>query len=96
MEAPAITTCDACGACCLEQGHPPYTNDERQFVPYELLAPIDEHLATLEADDFGQPCMWFDEETRECRHYEHRPQVCRDFERGCNTCVELRLQYEIA
>jgi Fe-S-cluster containining protein len=96
MDALAIVSCDGCGACCLQQGHPPYTDDERQFVPYELLAPIDEYLSTLEEDDFGQPCIWLDEETRQCRNYEYRPHACRDFERGCDSCVALRLQYKVA
>jgi Fe-S-cluster containining protein len=24
------------------------------------------------------PCLWFDPQTRLCRHYESRPKVCRD------------------
>lgn len=23
------------------------------------------------------PCLWLDEKTKRCRHYEHRPAVCR-------------------
>jgi uncharacterized protein len=92
---PIIETCDGCGACCLEQGHPPFTNDERDRVPYELLAPIDEYLASLESDDFGQPCIWLDPDTKRCGHYEHRPQVCRDFERGSELCMHVRLRFRI-
>jgi len=91
-----VESCNDCGACCMQQGHPPYTNDERDLVPYELLAPIDAYLSSLEEDDFGQPCLWLDMETRQCQNYEHRPQVCRDFERGNNLCVQLRLKYKIA
>ena len=90
-----VESCDGCGVCCLQQGHPPYTDDELQYVPDDLLGPIQEHLAALEESDFGQPCIWFDDETKQCRHYEHRPQVCRDFERGCPMCVQLRLKYKI-
>jgi uncharacterized protein len=79
----------------MQQGHPPYTDDELQFVPYELLAPLNEYLAALSDEDFGQPCLWLDEDTRECLHYDHRPQVCRDFERGGAACVDLRLHYDI-
>ncbi|MEX2139801.1 MAG: YkgJ family cysteine cluster protein [Pirellulales bacterium] len=96
MEALAIASCDGCGACCMEQGRPPYTDDELRFVPYELLAPIHEYVSTLEDDDFGQPCIWLDEETKQCRHYEHRPQVCRDFERGGELCIQLRVRYKLA
>lgn len=24
------------------------------------------------------PCLWFDAEKRQCKHYEHRPETCRD------------------
>lgn len=24
------------------------------------------------------PCLWFDTETKRCRHYEYRPETCRD------------------
>jgi Fe-S-cluster containining protein len=93
MESLAIVSCDRCGACCMQQGHPPYTDDELQFVPDELLESINGHLSQLEADDFGEPCIWLDSDTKQCRNYEHRPQVCRDFERGCDSCVELRLRF---
>ena len=36
------------------------------------------------------PCLWFDETTRRCRHYEWRPRICRDFERGQPTCLAIR------
>jgi Fe-S-cluster containining protein len=42
------------------------------------------------------PCLWFDEETGRCRHYEHRPTACRDFEPGSLSCVEHREQRGIA
>lgn len=90
-----IESCDGCGACCMQQGHPPYTDDELQFVPDELLAPINEYLATLEEDDFGQPCIWLDPDTKQCRNYDYRPHVCRDFERGCDPCVRLRQRYKV-
>ena len=36
------------------------------------------------------PCLWFDLETRRCRHYEHRPNVCRTFEIGGASCLGHR------
>ncbi len=95
-ELPVIETCDGCGACCMQQGHPPFTNDERDLLADDLLGPIDEHLKALVEDDFGQPCMWFDLESKQCGHYEDRPQVCRDFERGSAMCVQLRLRYKVS
>lgn len=36
------------------------------------------------------PCLWFDGETRQCRHWEHRPSICRDFTVGSIHCIEHR------
>jgi Fe-S-cluster containining protein len=94
LRLPIIESCDGCGVCCFQQGHPRFTDEERDRVPYELLAPVDEHLAALTEEDFGQTCIWFNMDTRQCRHYEHRPGVCRDFERGSEACVQLRSRYK--
>ena len=94
-ELPLIGTCDDCGACCLQQGHPPFRGEEWNRVPPELRAPLYEYLASREENDFGRPCIWLDLQTRRCRHYEHRPQICRDFERGCAMCIHVRLRYKI-
>ena len=46
-------------------------------------------------DGLGEmPCIWFDLQTRQCRHYEHRPRICRDFERGTPECHGWRDVYE--
>jgi Fe-S-cluster containining protein len=39
---------------------------------------------------YGTPCLWFDPQTRRCRHYEHRPQACRVFEIGSHDCHGAR------
>jgi len=36
------------------------------------------------------PCLWYDEATRRCRHYEHRPTTCREFKIGCEGCLSHR------
>lgn len=36
--------------------------------------------------------MWYDEVTKRCRHYEHRPQVCRAFSPGEPACNGMRLE----
>lgn len=92
---PIVESCDHCGACCMQAGHPPYIDDERQWLDFELLALLNAYLATLEDDDIGRPCIWLDLETRRCRHYEHRPQVCRDFQRGSDACRLVRWRYRI-
>lgn len=42
------------------------------------------------------PCLWYDEETKRCRHHEHRPTICREFEVGEEACVEWRKTFNIA
>ena len=44
------------------------------------------------ADRSGQdvPCLWYDEVTRRCRHYEFRPTICREFEAGGEECAAWR------
>lgn len=62
-------------------GKPPFRDDE---MPNELRG-----LSIAS----GQPCLWFDLETRLCKHYNHRPRECREFERGGKGCLKvLKLQ----
>jgi Fe-S-cluster containining protein len=42
--------------------------------------------------DADTPCLWFDEQTRRCRHHEHRPEVCRGFVVGSEACLVHREQ----
>jgi Fe-S-cluster containining protein len=37
------------------------------------------------------PCLWYDAETRRCKHYQYRPSVCREFEVGGEGCHGHRL-----
>lgn len=36
------------------------------------------------------PCLWYNEATRKCRNYEHRPTTCREFRVGCEGCMTHR------
>lgn len=53
------------------------------------------------ADAAGEvpiPCLWFDTETRRCKHYEHRPSTCRDPEvmaPGNDACLSTRKVFRI-
>lgn len=41
--------------------------------------------------DNETPCLWYDEATKQCRYYEHRPEVCRDaIAPGDESCLEFR------
>ena len=44
-------------------------------------------------DELDDACFWFDMQTRQCKHHEHRPKVCRDFETGSKPCLEWREHY---
>jgi Fe-S-cluster containining protein len=37
--------------------------------------------------------LWFDEDTRQCKHYDLRPWMCRDFEMGSYPCQRWRIRY---
>jgi Fe-S-cluster containining protein len=43
----------------------------------------------------GKPCMWYDAETRRCKHYEYRPETCRDFEVGETACLNWRRTFGV-
>lgn len=36
------------------------------------------------------PCLWYDADTRKCKHYEWRPNACRNFEVGGSACINHR------
>lgn len=45
---------------------------------------LDRIAADQQFDDL--PCVWFDGNSRRCRHYEQRPAACRRFEIGSDLC----------
>lgn len=60
------------------QGKPPFREDEpKPDIP-------------IVPNEPNTPCCWLDLETKECKHYEHRPELCQKFELGGYDCVELR------
>ena len=66
---------------------PPFEPGEEvaRSVPEELLQPIHDRVA---ADQHFEllSCVWFDDASRSCRHYELRPTACRNFEVGSDPC----------
>ena len=88
-----VTTCEGCGVCCREQILPPFL-DEIDFIPEALQREVIEarkreaHLLAL-----GNPCIWFDEQTRKCIHHADRPNVCREFVIGEEDCLEIRARW---
>ena len=56
-------------------------------MPPDLAKELWDYVEALgDSDDYGQPCIWLDMETRRCRYYEYRPKVCREFEVGGRGC----------
>lgn len=99
---PVIKNCDDCGACCTGQAALPvswYTStavllDGSSSLPPELLAELEAMRIRFLADGFppdDSACVWYDVETRRCRHYEHRPDICRDeVQPGDDSCRNWR------
>lgn len=40
-----------------------------------------------------ESCLWLDEATSRCKHYEYRPTLCREFELGGDVCLSVREVY---
>jgi Fe-S-cluster containining protein len=38
----------------------------------------------------GEDCVWYDAETRRCRHHQWRPEICEEFEVGGAGCRHVR------
>jgi len=88
------TNCEDCCACCLHMGHPTffmmpgYVEKHWENLPVELKAVVMKRMDG--PDDYGEACIWLDQDAKRCRHYEHRPQVCRDFKVGGKGCSLVR------
>jgi uncharacterized protein len=64
-------------------------------LPKELIDEIDEHFGGLaRGEEPQQQCLWYDAETKRCRHYDWRPQICRDYERGGTACLLRRQEVD--
>jgi uncharacterized protein len=98
-----IESCEGCGACCRVVTSPPFRRvfDEGGEEAWERLRnerpDLAEGLLAAErvrrasgAPSYGTPCLWFDDATRRCRHYEYRPRACREFEVGSVDCRDAR------
>lgn len=86
-----VTNCDGCGACCRNQPFPPFTRHDSDTLPAHL---VDELLGAGKRED-PEACLWLDEVTGRCTHYEHRPILCREFELGGDVCLYVRELHQI-
>jgi Fe-S-cluster containining protein len=102
-QLPVINSCDGCGACCLVVTSPPFYQvfheigedawERLRWKRPDLLAELQAAAQARRArgdPDYGTPCLWFDAESRRCRHYDYRPLACREFEVGEYDCRDAR------
>lgn len=76
---------------------------DEDFAAIKAALAIDPNAAVEEFRRRGRrvghhptPCLWFDEATRQCKHYEHRPETCRDaIEPGDEACRATRARFRI-
>ena len=100
---PIVESCDGCGACCLVVTHPPFYSvfEEEGEEAWERLKRERRDLVLQIAGDHkrrrvggeplvGTPCLWYNPETRQCKHYDYRPLACREFDVGSEDCVDAR------
>ncbi len=65
-------------------------------LPDGLRAPLDAYYRAVRdgsIDDrevMGDPCLWYDPDSRRCSHYESRPGACRAFVAGASDCLAIR------
>ncbi len=77
-------------------------DDLKRFnsMPREAMQELREYRERLLAGE-GHPnnmiCLWFDEQTRKCKHYDLRPDVCRtEVVLNDASCELWRKQYQMA
>jgi Fe-S-cluster containining protein len=103
---PVVTNCNDCGACRREQAALPVSLVGEHVrmksvtpLPEDLKAELLAAVERFQRDGWpadGTPCIWYDPETKRCRHYEHRPTLCRDaIQPGDRTCLRWRREYGI-
>lgn len=92
---PIIKSCDHCSACCRQTPIPPFQPGEEECweVPPDWLVPVRQRLAADQQFEL-LPCVWLDQSSNRCLHYEHRPQACRDFQINSDLCRLSRWDQE--
>jgi Fe-S-cluster containining protein len=64
-------------------------------LPREALARINRYVSRLRRREVSGdgPCIWLNQETRQCRFHEHRPEICRNFMVQGEGCASRREEY---
>ena len=74
--------CEQCGACCREQGSPPWTDEDLPRTPVAIRDII--HWFAISDPyryDYGKECYFLSTKNK-CLIYDCRPEACREFEPG--------------
>jgi Fe-S-cluster containining protein len=75
---------------------PPYDPDGDDTVEWDCLPQeLRDEIAAAEENGHSGDCLFFDRQTRRCRHYEFRPLTCQRFEPGNPFCLEIRASYAL-
>lgn len=88
--------CGDCGQCCVTMDRPPFNYwDEPDKSRWDALPAKLKEAIDADADDgirpYGSPCLWYDTESKRCRHYDSRPEVCRTYIPGVRSCNDRRI-----
>lgn len=78
----------------------PFAEDVERMrqLPEPLKQELLEYLDWLkrERPRGERPCLWFDQQRRTCKHYEHRPSICRDaVQVGDESCRAWRQLHQV-
>lgn len=87
----------------LVNGHEAAASDEDldRFInmPHELMQELQAYakfLRDTEKHPNNGICIWFDEQTRKCKHYDLRPDICRhEVVVGDDGCLFWREEHQI-
>lgn len=106
MELPVVSCEDCGACCthirtppfvfCFVDGRPIPMDGDDEFEDGKtfLSAPTEAHHAFVDGLKDNRPeespCSWWDQDTKRCRWYGHRPAICREYEVGGESCFGAR------
>lgn len=87
--------CNNCGECCRRMNSPPgYVYlitcnpanwpdqadvSRLKSMPLPVFITLLSYIKRLDSVDDSEPCIWLDQETNKCKHYDWRPEICRSY-----------------
>lgn len=96
----SVNSCDNCCACCVNEAMVPViywlgklAHKDSRKLPGDLLEELQRIKISYGRQKDGWPCIWLDQQTGLCKHYEYRPPVCVKFEIGGSECLTARMKW---